>query len=238
MKIGTKLKIPPKNCIYYVVKKGENLTVVAEKYNVKVKEIMKINELKNKKVKAGTKLLIENPDINFAKKTEIKKIEKETLKLAKKSSRFKNAAKLAKAEREEIKDEISESSGGSFKWPCAWKGVSSPYGSRLHPVLRRYIFHEGVDLKGKTGDPVYAAKSGVVTYSGWMSGYGKLIIIDHGDGYSTRYAHLSSISASKGENVEKGNYIGAVGSTGRSTGPHLHFEIRKNGKTVDPMRYR
>ena len=238
LKVGDKLKIPSKNGMYYTVRKGETLSNIAEKYNVRVKDIVKVNELQSKKVKTGTKIFIENPDMSFAKKTEIKKIEKETLKLSKKSIKFKNAAKMAKAEREEIQEEIAESGGGSFKWPCSWKGVSSPYGSRLHPVLRRYIFHEGVDLKGRTGDPVYAAKSGVVTYSGWMSGYGKLIIIDHGNGYSTRYAHLSSISASKGESVERGSYIGAIGSTGRTTGPHLHFEIRKNGSTVDPMKYR
>lgn len=238
LKVGTKLNIPSKNGIYYVVKRGETLSSIAEKYDVSVKDIMKINELKKKRIKTGTKIFIENPDVKFAKKSEIIKIEKETLKLAKKSSKFKNAAKMAKAEREEIREEISESGGGSFKWPCAWKGVSSPYGSRLHPVMRRYVFHEGVDLNGRTGDSVYAAKSGTVIYAGWKTGYGKLIMIEHSDGYTTRYGHLSQISVSKGDRVERGSYIGAIGSTGRSTGPHLHFEIRKNGNTVDPMRYR
>lgn len=233
LKIGQELNLPSKDGIYYVVKDGETLSSIAKKYNVSVKSIMAVNSLKKKRVKLNQKIFIENPDFEVAKVVEIKRLEKESKKLAKKSRREKLAEKIFEEEKEEIRD-----SGVAFKWPCRWKGVSSPYGSRKHPVLRRYIFHEGVDLQGKTGDEVWAAKDGVVTHAGWMSGYGKLIIIDHGNGYTTRYGHLSSINVSVGASVSSGDLIGEVGSTGRSTGPHLHFEIRKNGRTVDPMKYR
>lgn len=233
LSVGQKIILPNKNGIFYTVKRGDDLSSIAKKFGVKNKEIVKTNVLTSKKLKSGQKLFIENPNMNLAKKVEIKKMEKESKMLAKKSRRDKQAAKIFEEEKEEIKD-----SGIAFSWPCKWKGVSSPFGSRLHPVLRRYIFHEGVDLQGKRGDAVSAAKSGTVIYSGWMSGYGKLIIIDHGNGYTTRYGHLNSISVEKGAEVSAGDYIGEIGSTGRSTGPHLHFEIRKNGRPVDPLKYR
>ena len=214
----------------YIVKKGDTLERIAKKNGIKVKTILENNPDIKKKLKIGQELNLPSKDgIYYV----VKRGEKESKKLAKKSRREKLAEKIFEEEKEEIRE-----SGIAFKWPCRWKGVSSPYGSRKHPVLRRYIFHEGVDLQGRTGDEVWAAKDGVVTYAGWMSGYGKLIIVDHGNGYTTRYGHLSSINVSVGSSVNSGDFIGEIGSTGRSTGPHLHFEIRKNGRTVDPMKYR
>jgi len=97
--------------------------------------------------------------------------------------------------------------------------------------------HEGIDIGGKVGDPVKAADGGKVIYAGWMSGYGNFVKIDHGNGYVTAYGHLSKINTSVGKTVEKGEVIGLLGNTGRSTGPHLHFEVIKNGKHVDPLSY-
>jgi murein DD-endopeptidase MepM/ murein hydrolase activator NlpD len=97
--------------------------------------------------------------------------------------------------------------------------------------------HEGIDIAVPYGTPIHAAASGRVVYSGWMSGYGNLVAIDHGRGLSTAYAHQSSIAASVGQTVSQGQVIGYVGCTGHCFGPHLHFEVRVNGTPVDPLGY-
>lgn len=123
-----------------------------------------------------------------------------------------------------------------FIMPIKYTGVTSPQGNRFHPVLKRYIYHAGVDLRAHF-IPLYASKAGKVTYAGTMSGYGKIIIIQHSGGYETRYAHLDKIGVKKGQYVETGELIGKTGKSGRVTGPHLHFELRKNGKILNPMKY-
>jgi murein DD-endopeptidase MepM/ murein hydrolase activator NlpD len=121
-------------------------------------------------------------------------------------------------------------------WPVVWKGVTSPYGRRFHPVLKRWIGHMGVDLRAHYVD-VKSSESGTVKYAGWMSGYGKIVIIRHSKGYETRYAHLNKIKVNKGQRVKRGQLIAESGKTGRVTGPHLHYEIRKNGTPINPMKY-
>jgi murein DD-endopeptidase MepM/ murein hydrolase activator NlpD len=97
--------------------------------------------------------------------------------------------------------------------------------------------HEGIDLGAPYGTPIHAAADGVVVYCGWMDGYGNLTVIDHGGGIATAYGHQSSIAVGCNQQVTQGQVIGAVGSTGHSTGPHLHFEVRVNGTPVDPLGY-
>jgi murein DD-endopeptidase MepM/ murein hydrolase activator NlpD len=97
--------------------------------------------------------------------------------------------------------------------------------------------HEGIDIAAPTGTPIAAAASGTVIYSGWLGGYGNLVVIDHGGGLSSAYAHQSSIAVGTGQSVVQGQVIGYVGSTGFSTGAHLHFEVRVNGQAVDPLGY-
>jgi murein DD-endopeptidase MepM/ murein hydrolase activator NlpD len=97
--------------------------------------------------------------------------------------------------------------------------------------------HEGIDVGASTGTPIWAAKAGRVIHSGWMSGYGNVVVIDHGGGFTTVYAHQSRIAAGDGASVDRGQVIGYVGSTGRSTGPHLHFETRFGGSPRNPMNY-
>lgn len=128
------------------------------------------------------------------------------------------------------------SSTRTFAMPVNYKGITSPYGNRFHPVLKRYILHSGVDMVARYV-PVTASKSGVVTFAGVAGGYGKLIKIKHSDGYETRYAHLSKIYVTKGQKVNQGQSLGQSGMSGRVTGPHLHFEVRKNDKPVNPMKY-
>jgi murein DD-endopeptidase MepM/ murein hydrolase activator NlpD len=115
--------------------------------------------------------------------------------------------------------------------------VTSPFGYRIHPILHYRKFHTGVDFGVGYGSPIRAADSGAVIYATWMGGYGNVIIVDHGRGISTLYAHQSSLAVSNGTRVTRGQTIGYVGSTGFSTGPHLHFEVRVNGNPVDPMGY-
>jgi len=123
----------------------------------------------------------------------------------------------------------------AFIWPL--RGiVTSRFGFRRHPIFRLRQFHQGLDIAAAQGSPVRAAFAGVVLFAGWYGGYGKLVIIDHGQGTSTLYGHLSAILASTGQQVPQGHVVGRVGSTGYSTGPHLHFEVRQNGKPVDPTR--
>ncbi|MEJ5256910.1 MAG: M23 family metallopeptidase [Fervidobacterium sp.] len=123
-----------------------------------------------------------------------------------------------------------------FIWPV-YGSISSEFGWRIHPIYNKNMFHTGIDIKADTGTPVFASRSGKVKYAGWKSGYGNLIIIDHGNGIETYYAHLSKINVYVGLYVEKGDFIARVGSTGTSTGPHLHFEVRKNDQTNDPVAY-
>jgi murein DD-endopeptidase MepM/ murein hydrolase activator NlpD len=114
--------------------------------------------------------------------------------------------------------------------------ITSGFGVRFHPILKVYRPHHGVDYGAPYGSPVYAVAEGVVKKAGWMGGYGKVVIIKHSNGFETLYGHLSSILVKVGERVEQGRMIGRVGSTGLSTGPHLHFEVRKNGKLVNPLK--
>lgn len=115
--------------------------------------------------------------------------------------------------------------------------LSSRFGMRYHPVLHRRKLHTGDDLAARAGTPFRAAREGKVLWAGWKKAYGNTIIVDHGDGVATLYGHASKLSVRAGEAVKAGQYIGNVGSTGWSTGPHLHFEVRKNGKPVNPKAY-
>ncbi len=128
--------------------------------------------------------------------------------------------------------------GGSMVWPCpsAYK-VTSPFGMRKHPILRKYKNHTGIDIDGDKGDSIVAANKGTVIISEYnKGGYGNYIVIDHGGGITTLYAHLSKKLVSVGDEVKAGAVIGKCGSTGLSTGPHLHFEVRVNGTPVNPMK--
>ncbi|EKV01076.1 metalloendopeptidase-like membrane protein [Leptolyngbya sp. PCC 7375] len=116
-------------------------------------------------------------------------------------------------------------------------GITSRFGSRIHPVLGYRRFHAGVDFGAPYGTRITAADSGKVIFSGWYGGYGNSVIIDHGGGLTTLYAHASRLNVREGQAVVKGQSIAAVGSTGLSTGPHLHFEVRRNGNPVDPMGF-
>ena len=125
---------------------------------------------------------------------------------------------------------------GQLGWPVSGE-ITSPYGYRVHPIWGTTIYHSGIDIGVDEGTPVHAADGGVVVWSGWMGGYGYAVVIDHGNGLSTLYGHNSELAVDEGQSVAKGQVISYAGSTGNSTGPHVHFEVRVNGDSVDPMGY-
>lgn len=128
-------------------------------------------------------------------------------------------------------------SGGRMGWPSASPTLTSYFGYRVHPIFGTRKLHSGIDVGAAAGTPTYAAADGVVIEAGWTGGYGKAVIIDHGGGVATLYAHSSVLYVAPGQSVKRGQLIAAVGSTGFSTGPHLHFEVRVNGSPVDPLAY-
>ena len=124
---------------------------------------------------------------------------------------------------------------GKFVWPVAGGRISSPFGWRIHPIFRDRRFHSGIDIAIGTGTPVKAVADGYVLMAGWINGYGNTVILDHGGGLSTLYAHNNSVSTGAGKAVLQGDIICKVGSTGFATGPHLHFEVRQDGSPQNPM---
>lgn len=123
------------------------------------------------------------------------------------------------------------------RMPLEGAALTSGFGMRTHPVLGGRRAHTGIDLAAPTGTPVYATADGVVSRADWYSSYGLYISVEHGASMQTRYAHLSRLAVAAGDNVKKGDLIGYVGSTGRSTGPHLHYEVRVDGVAVNPIPY-
>ena len=128
-------------------------------------------------------------------------------------------------------------SGGSFIWPASSNYITSRFGLRIHPITGQQKSHTGIDIGAGAGTNVLAAAAGTVTMASWNGGYGNCVMIDHGNGYQTLYAHMSSITVANGAAVSAGTVVGLVGSTGVSTGPHLHFEIFASGSRVDPEQF-
>ncbi len=128
------------------------------------------------------------------------------------------------------------SRSSTFSWPLTGK-VTDGYGWRTHPITGKRQFHEGIDIAAPSGTAVKASASGTVTFAGWSNGYGRLIVISHGEGYETKYGHLSRYAVSKGSRVSTGDTLGYVGQSGEATGPHLHFEIRVSGQAKNPRNY-
>ncbi len=143
------------------------------------------------------------------------------------------------ASRKELEEaERPKYDGGMFTMPCpGYTRISDEFGERIHPTLGIKKMHNGVDFAAPTGTPILAAYNGVVVGTGYSPSMGNYVMIDHGDDLLTVYMHASSIGVGSGQSVEAGQKIGAVGSTGRSTGPHLHFGVRKNGSYVNPWNY-
>ncbi|TDT68600.1 murein DD-endopeptidase MepM/ murein hydrolase activator NlpD [Hypnocyclicus thermotrophus] len=235
---------------YYTVQKGDSLYKISSKLGIDMNYLIANNPtVKNGIIRIGQKLKIVNDNnieyivqsgdslFKIAKKYNVKmddiisKNDLDTTNLI-----VGDKLIIENPDLSFINKTINQ--GPNFKWPIRYLGVTSPYGKRFHPVLKRNIFHAGVDLRARVGTNLYAPEDGTVKTAGWLGGYGKIIIIKHSNGYETRMAHLNNIYVKVGQKVTKGQLIGKTGQTGRVTGPHLHFEIRKNGKTLNPMKFR
>lgn len=221
-----------------------------------VKESKETVEAKKAEIKANKESNEAAAEQLAAKKTTLAKKQQASNQLLKEINSDEAAKKRAviaaeKAEEQlqaEIRASLAASQGnstvvdsGDFRWPLdsKFKNITSKFGYRTHPVTGVYKLHTGVDIasSGISGSSIYAAKGGTVIKAGYNRGYGNYVVIDHGDGYATLYGHASSLCVSAGQVVSKGDVLGYVGSTGYSTGPHLHFEIMHNGEYTDPLGY-
>ncbi len=253
MKVGDTITFPSIDGLYYKLEKNDTLAKIAKKYGISVVDIVDYNNINPKKLKAGSTIFLKGVTLQKYKDVEGRLIANQQAKEDKKKNKNKEKEKEKEKPENppkgtkgsppppppEDNDDGGRSaaySGAGFAYPGRYAGVSSAFGNRYHPGLIRYILHTGVDLVAKYV-PLRAAKAGVVTFAGNMSGYGKIIIIRHDNGYETRYAHLSVISTNVGEHVNQGDLIGKTGNSGRTTGAHLHFEIRQNGVPKNPMKY-
>ncbi len=169
----------------------------------------------------------------------MKEIEEDQRALQKKVDELlkKRAAERAAARKNNPSAPVPTPHSGKFIWPVPDRRITSNFGMRVHPKFRTRSQHSGIDIGSPKGTPIKAAGNGEVIFTGWLRGYGQVVIIDHGGGYSTVYAHMSKILTDEGQAVKTGTLIGQVGQTGVATGPHLHFEVRVNGKAQNPLRY-
>ncbi|NLN87395.1 MAG: peptidoglycan DD-metalloendopeptidase family protein [Syntrophomonadaceae bacterium] len=172
------------------------------------------------------------------KKKTLSSVQQEQAKYAQAMKELEQASAEAEAMILKLQGKGGSIGTGTYTWPTpGYTTITSAYGMRYHPILKVNKLHTGIDIGAPSGAKIVAADSGKVIYSGWLGAYGNTVIVDHGAGLSTLYGHLSARQVEVGARVSKGQMIGKVGSTGWSTGPHLHFEVRKNGNPINPRSY-
>jgi len=213
IRTGDILIVLPVSGVLHTVKSGDDVSEIAKKYDAKVADILAQNGIsEDSGLRVGQKVIVPDGYIAPVRRVVAEEPEEEP---------------EPQATPLPTKPDVAPkpATGLGFIWPTQGRNVSQYF---------RWG-HTGIDIPNKALPPVYAAKEGTVAFSGWLGGYGRLVIVDHGSGTRTYYAHLSKSYVTGGETVGKGTVIGKVGSTGRSTGPHLHFEIRRNGQPVNPL---
>lgn len=265
-KVASKKTEKKSNPFVYKVKKGDNLLRISHRYDTTVAQIKTENNLNSNLLRIGDKLKI-SPGKKLYRVVKKSAATPKTKIVNYKVKKGDCLSIIARRHRTTITAIVDQNKlkstivavGQTLKVPVDKKKyrvtgkrstvarklmtmpvrgrLSSGYGWRKHPVYRKRLFHAGIDLAAPKGTPIKAAKSGKVIYAGRRAGYGNLVIIRHSSGYSTRYGHCSKILVKKGQQVKSGQLIARVGATGVATGNHLHFEIRKNGKTVNPQTY-
>ena len=230
--INLKIKEQEEKQIAIKEKQEEIVSAKNSVVAIQNKEEEKRNELlalQNEKINSIASLENNSKSIN----DEIEELESHNSELEAELDRIINSVAGGTGSNDNIESLPGES---GFLRPISGR-ITSYYGYRVNPVTGQYKLHKGIDYAGNYGDPIKASKSGVVEYSGWISGYGNTIILGHGNGVQTLYPHAQTLNVSYGDTVSQGDVIATVGSTGNSTGPHLHFEIRINGEAVDPLNY-
>jgi murein DD-endopeptidase MepM/ murein hydrolase activator NlpD len=224
-----------------IIKHDKNLIGLV-KVNIEEVNNLKLNLEKNK-IQLSKNMLKIEVNKSYLKENEVQlEVEK---------GKLKNNAKVLEAMEDKLEEDANkvteiiknlktkaEYVGGQMGWPVPGSyRITSPFGYRIHPVYHTRKLHTGVDIGVPSGSNIVAAQSGTIMYANWLGGYGKVVMIDHGGGYVTLYAHLSSWNVKVGQNITRGESIAKSGTTGVSTGPHLHFEVRINGDYVDPLKY-
>lgn len=217
LKISDNLKILPNSGVSHTVARGESLSYLANYYDLSLEDILTANNLNNaNSLKIGQKLIMPGAS------------KPSTVKIASTASKvINNSASGLEVIKKLVKPSPVKNVGSSMLWPTEGHRITQYYSWR----------HKGLDIANKTGTPLYASESGTIIYSGWSNGYGYNVLIDHGSGLRTRYAHASKLYVSKGDTVSKGESVAAMGSTGWSTGPHIHFEVIINGSLMNPLNY-
>ncbi len=244
--------------IEYIIKKGDTLIGIAKQYDTTIDDIKKRNNLKSDKIIIGDKLIIPKTGIGGGEESEIytriiHEVQRgdalsilarkygsdvETIKLANnlKSNRIYIGQNLIIPNLSRGISKNFKLANGSIIWPVIGR-ISSSYGWRIHPIYNRRQFHKGIDIAVPVGTKIRAAAGGKVIQSGWLGGFGYTVIIDHGQGVETLYAHNSRLLVRAGREVEMGQVIAFAGSTGTSTGSHLHFGLIVNEKAINPANY-
>lgn len=238
LRLGTDLRIPNQDGIFVKVSANDTISKLADKYGSTTESVMVANSLDSEKLKPGSEIFLPGG----------KSIADTTVKITttKKDGQVRSATvNISKKISGKISGKLSgKVSGGSttvgavrgLRWPVLGQ-ISSPFGWRRSPFGRRRVFHAGLDIRAPRGTIIRAAASGVVVHSGWMGGYGKAVVISHPNGLTTLYGHCSKLAARSGAKVSQGQTIAYVGSTGRSTGNHVHFEVRVGGSPRNPLKY-
>ncbi len=233
---GMVLRIPNQDGIFYNMKKNETLENVAKRFGLNTNKIKQVNVKKDfANLKTGDEIFLPGAKPEAEKTPAVAPIQNTAPKLANNNNNLNNN-KSKKSQIIAYIEPSEKTSSAAYKWPLMGR-INSPFGWRQHPITKRKDFHTGIDIKGERNAPIKAANYGHVIYSGWMGGYGKVLVIEHNNGQSTLYAHCSSLLAGKGATISQGQLIAKVGTTGRSTGPHLHFEVRNGNSPVNPIKY-
>ena len=218
LKPGTALRIPNQDGIFVKVGRNTNIAQLADKYGSSKEAALLANSIAPREALApGREIFLPGAKIVAVVESS-------------------GGKRVRGGSARTVTERVTASASRRFRWPVMGQ-ISSSFGWRRSPFGRRRVFHAGLDIRAPRGRGIMAAGNGRVVHSGWMSGYGKTIVISHAGGLSTLYGHCSSLLVRSGAVVRSGQLIARVGSTGRSTGNHLHFEVRRNGSPMNPIRF-